>query len=163
MPLNTEPDSTNPLTCPDASTYYSHDGDPTSAQYYINNQGVAVQSACTWGTDGSDMGNWAPSYLGVGQDISGKTWLSISSTAQNEPSSYTPLNYTVSIEGDTSGNCKLCSGKYCSGDNYDDCNDQGCTVSRDSILYICDQCSPTFQVELMSGQATYVLTDGSSC
>lgn len=141
VPLNTQPESTSPLTCPDANNYFQWDGLPTSAQYYINNQGIAVEDACIWATDGSDMGNWAPSYLGVGQDVYGKTWLSISSTAQNNPSSYSPLNYTVTIQGDTSGNCRVSSGKYCSGDSYDDCNDQGCTV------------------ELMSGQGTYVLSD----
>ena len=128
IPLNTQPDSTNNLTCPDAKYYYTHEGDPTSAQYYINNQGVVVSSACTWGTDGSDMGNWAPSYLGVGQDDSGKTWLSISSTAQNNPSSYKALNYTVEIIGNTSGKCRLSKGQYCSGANYEDCNEGGCTV-----------------------------------
>lgn len=75
------------------------------------------------------MGNWAPSYLGVGQDTYGKTWLSISTTKQNDPSKYTSLNYTVEITGDTSGKCKLSNGKYCSGDSYDNCNNEGCTVS----------------------------------
>ncbi|KAK3178813.1 hypothetical protein OEA41_000950 [Lepraria neglecta] len=143
VPLNTEPESTSPLTCPDASTYFTWEGDSTTAQYYVNNQGVPLQDACIWGTDGSDMGNWAPSYFGVGQDVNGKTWLSIASTAQNDPSSYMPLNYTVKITGNTSGNCGLSNGQYCSGDNYNDCNTQGCTV------------------ELLSGQATYVLEDGS--
>lgn len=129
VPLNTQPDSTNNLTCPDARSYYMHEGAFTSAQYYINNQGVVVSSACTWSTDGSDVGNWAPSYLGVGQDGSGKTWLSIASTAQNNPSSYKALNYTVEITGDTSGKCRLSSGQYCSGTNYEDCNENGCTVS----------------------------------
>ena len=130
VPLNTQPDSHNPLTCPDSTTYFKHNNDPTSAQYYINNKGVAVEEACTWGVDGTGMGNWAPSYLGVGQDMSGKTWLSISSTAQNNPSNYKPLDYTVEIKGDNlSGTCRLSQGQYCSGSNYDDCNDQGCTVS----------------------------------
>ena len=129
IPLNTQPDSTNNLTCPDASTYYTHEGDATSAQYYINNQGVVVSSACIWGIDGTDMGNWAPSYLGVGQDTSGKTWLSISSTAQNDPANYKALNYTVEITGNTSGKCRLSNGQYCTGANYEDCNESGCTVS----------------------------------
>ncbi len=129
IPLNTQPDTMNVLTCPDASSYYTHEGDPTSAQYYINNQGVVVSNACTWGSDGTDMGNWAPSYLGVGQDPYGKTWLSISSTAQNNPTNYRALNYTVEIVGNTSGKCKLSKGQYCSGEYYDDCNDYGCTVS----------------------------------
>ena len=129
IPLNTEPESMNNLTCPDASSYYKHEGDPTTAQYYINNQGVALTDACTWGSDGTDMGNWAPTYLGVGQDPYGKTWLAIASTAQNDPTNYRALNYTIEIVGITSGRCKLSNGQYCSGDNYEDCNDYGCTVS----------------------------------
>ncbi|KAL8951262.1 MAG: hypothetical protein Q9222_002764 [Ikaeria aurantiellina] len=130
VPLNTQPGSTSPLTCPDSTTYFKHDGDPTTAQYYVNNRGVAVHEACSWNTDGSGKGNWAPTYFGVGQDLSGKTWLSISSTKQNNPKSYTPLDYVAEIVGDgLSGKCRLENGKYCSGDNYDDCNDEGCTVS----------------------------------
>lgn len=129
MPLNTQPNSESPLTCPDAATYFRHNGDPTTAQYYINNQGIAMPKACIWGTDGSGMGNWAPSFLGVGQDVYGKTWLSISTTAQNNPKSYKPLNFTVKITGHTSGKCGLVDGKYCSGERYEHCNTQGCTVS----------------------------------
>ncbi|KAL8720558.1 MAG: hypothetical protein Q9225_002604 [Loekoesia sp. 1 TL-2023] len=142
VPLNTQPGSENPLTCPDSSTYFKHNGDPTTAQYYVNNRGVPVHEACSWNTDGSGKGNWAPTYFGVGQDMNGKTWLSISSTKQNNPKSYSPLDYVAEIVGDNlSGKCRLKNGKYCSGDNYDDCNDTGCTV------------------ELMSGEATYVLTE----
>ena len=129
VPLNTQPNSTNNLTCPDAKSYYTHEGLPTTAQYYINNQGVVVSDACTWGTDGSDMGNWAPSYLGVGQDDFGKTWLSIASTVQNDPSNYTALDYSVEITGDISNKCRLSGGWYCSGLDYEDCNNYGCTVS----------------------------------
>ena len=111
-----------------------------------------------WGTDGSNMGNWAPSFLGVGQDVYGKTWLSISTTAQNNPISYSPLNYTVTIEGDTSGNCRVSSGKYCSGDNYENCNEQGCTVST-SLLERPYHVLTSIKVQLMSGEGTYVLSD----
>lgn len=134
MPLNTQPGTTSPLTCPDASTYFKHDGSSTTAQYYINNQGVPPQKACIWGSDGTNMGNWAPSFLGVGQDISGKTFLAIASTAQNNPSNYKPLNYTVEIVGHTTGKCRLKDGKYCSGPEYGNCNDKGCTVLNKSSL-----------------------------
>lgn len=40
--------------------------DSTTDQYYVNNQGVPLQDAWIRGTDGFDMGNWAPSYFGVG-------------------------------------------------------------------------------------------------
>ncbi|KAL8846827.1 MAG: hypothetical protein Q9221_008113 [Calogaya cf. arnoldii] len=142
VPLNTQPGSLNPLTCPDSNKYFKHNGDPTSAQYYVNKRGVPIHEACAWNTDGSGKGNWAPTYFGVGQDPYGKTWLSIASTKQNNPKSYSPLDYDAEIVGDDlSGRCKLKGGKYCSGDKYDDCNDNGCTV------------------ELMSGEATYVLTE----
>ncbi|KAL9592669.1 MAG: hypothetical protein Q9179_006485 [Wetmoreana sp. 5 TL-2023] len=130
VPLNTQPGTLSPLTCPDSSTYFKHNGNPTTAQYYVNNRGVSVHEACSWNTDGSGKGNWAPTYFGVGQDLHGKTWLSISSTKQNNPKSYSPLDYVAEIVGDDlSGKCRLKDGKYCSGDNYDDCNDTGCTVS----------------------------------
>ena len=83
--------------------------------------------------DGSHEGNWAPTVLGVGRDVFGKTWLSISTTIDNKPIDYQPLDYDVEIValigGSLSGNCKLKRGKYCSGDKYEDCNDRGCTVS----------------------------------
>ncbi|KAL8778638.1 MAG: hypothetical protein Q9213_007328 [Squamulea squamosa] len=129
VPLDTQPGSLNPLTCPDSNKYFKHNGDPTSAQYYVNNRGVPVHEACSWNSDGSGKGNWAPTYFGVGQDPYGKTWLSISSTKQNNPKSYSPLDYDAEIVGDDlSGKCKLKSGKYCSGNIYDDCNDTGCTI-----------------------------------
>lgn len=83
--------------------------------------------------DGSHEGNWAPTVLGVGRDIFGKTWLSISTTIDNKPIDYQPLDYVVELVavngGSLSGKCKVQGGKYCSGDNYKDCNDRGCTVS----------------------------------
>ena len=136
--MNTVAGSTSPLTCPDAKTYFKHDGDSTSAQYYINNQGVALADACSWNEDGSGAGNWAPSYLGVGQDVYGKTWVSIGSTAQNNPKTYTPLNYTVKVTGDNlSGKCRLKNGKYCSGQNYDNCNESGCSVRNWAQIRSC--------------------------
>ena len=130
IPLNTQPGLTSPLTCPDAGSYFKHDGSSTTAQYYINNQGVPLEQACIWGSDGTNMGNWAPSYLGVGKDIYGKTFLAIATTAENNPLNYKPLNYSIEIVGNLSGRCKLKDGRYCSGENYDDCNNKGCTVSR---------------------------------
>ena len=147
IPLNTNAGDTQPLTCPNSAEYYKHEGASTTAQYYINNKGVDVKDACTWGKDGSHQGNWAPSYLGVGQDTNGKTWLSISSTAQNNPTDYKPLDYTVEIVGDgLSGKCKLSGGKYCSGDSYSDCNDQGCTVSLLGLMTVFDNTNKCFRL-----------------
>lgn len=124
--MDTQPDTTSPLTCPDSKSYYVHEGDATSAQYYINNQGVKKEDACRWNKDGSHEGNWAPSVLGVGRDGSGLTWLSIATTIQNKPIDYQPLGYRVEIIGDTSGICYHENGKYC---GVDGCNELGCTVS----------------------------------
>lgn len=113
--------------------------------------------------DGSHQGNWAPTVLGVGKDVFGKTWLSIFTTIDNNPIDYQPLDYDVELVaekgGSLSGKCKLKRGKYCSGDQYEDCNDRGCTV----CLFGATDSSPllTFssQVQLLSGEAKYVLTD----
>ena len=145
IPLDTTSGNTFPLTVPDESSYYKHNNDPTSAQYYVNLAGVAVQHACNWSSDGTDIGNWAPVTIGAGRDTSGATWLSIMTTQQNNPTDYKPLNYNIELSGDFGGSkCFLThdsSGTpwYCSkGDpeNYStsDCqtytggNVPGCTV-----------------------------------
>ena len=76
IPLNTQPGSTNPLTCPEGAQYYHWGGAQTSAQYYVNNAGVAVEDACQWDTAGTNIGNWAPVNLGVGYS-GGTAWLAI--------------------------------------------------------------------------------------
>ena len=140
VPLNTQGGQTYPLTVPDANAYYNWEGQPTSAQYYINNKGVSESNACTWSTDGSDTGNWAPSYLGIGKDIHGKTWISIASTIQNNPISYTPLDFTVEITGDLSDQCRLQNGQYCQGPDYTKCNQNGCTVSIERCEFCLVHC-----------------------
>ena len=121
------------LTCPSSKDYYTHQGDSTTAEYYINNQGVDLADACSWGKDGTNRGNWAPTYLGAGEDLYGKTFVSIASTEQNFPTNHIPLNYTITLIGEgLSGNCRLKNDKYCSGDNYETCTSgpyAGCTVS----------------------------------
>lgn len=130
VPLNTQPGSTHELTCPDSSSYFHHDGAQTTAQYYVNRKGIPLESACKWGKDGTSQGNWAPTVFGVGRDADGKTWLSITTTTQNRPISYKPLDYTVTLKGDhLSTNCRVQNGKYCWGDNFESCNESGCTVS----------------------------------
>ena len=130
VPLNTQPKTINELTCPDSSTYFKHDGSPTTAQYYVNKKGVPLPDACSWNKDGSSKGNWAPTYFGVGQDLSGKTFLSIASTKQNNPVKYSPLDFVAEITGGgLSGKCRVKDGQYCSGETYNECNGSGCTVS----------------------------------
>lgn len=124
VPLATSPGNTYDLTCPDASTYYSWEGLPTSAQYYINPQGTDAADACIWGTSGGNVGNWAPVNAGVGTDASGTTWLSI---IPNTPTNtYGTLNFTISIEGDVSGKCSYSSGTYYNNGVE---SSTGCTVS----------------------------------
>lgn len=128
--MDTQPDSINPLTCPDSNEYFHwHETMATSAQYYINDQGVPVEKACVWGEDGSNRGNWAPTTLGVHRDPYGRTWLSIGSTTQNNPINSSSLDYTITIEGDLGFKCRYSDGKYCGGNNYEDCSKSWCEVS----------------------------------
>jgi SUN family beta-glucosidase len=135
VPLRTRPGVISELTCPDSNHYYQHQGKFTTAQYYINNKGVPKEDACRWNSDGSNRGNWAPSYLGVGKDTYGKTFLSIATTIDNDPINYRPLDYAVEIvsegDGSLSGSCRLHNGAYCfTGlDGVKTCNELGCTVS----------------------------------
>lgn len=103
MPLNTQPGSTNPLTCPVASSYYMWENKYTSAQYYVNPQGTPVSKGCTWSANGTDVGNFAPLYFGVGTDTSDKTWLSITSTQQQNPANYQNLDYSIALQGEFGG------------------------------------------------------------
>lgn len=127
VPLNTLPGSTSNLTCPDADNYYNWEGGHTSAQYYVNPEGVSVQDACQWGSSDNPWGNFAPLNLGVGYS-NGAAWLSI---FQNLPTTSATLDFAVTITGDgLSGTCKYSNGQYCSGENYDSCSSTtGCTVS----------------------------------
>ncbi|KAK4170300.1 putative septation protein SUN4 precursor [Cladorrhinum sp. PSN259] len=120
IPVDTQPGETYPLTNPDSKTYYFWQGNPTTAQYYVNNEGVEVEEACTWKSDKfpDSAGNWAPTNIGVGQSITGKTYISI---FPNRPTTTAVLNFDIEITGDVSDICTLKSGVY-SGNN-------GCTVA----------------------------------
>lgn len=125
IPLNAEAGSTNPLTCPNANNYYSHESLPTSAQYYVNPAGLSVSQACQWDTvEGQYSGNYAPVNFGVGTK-DGATFISI---FQNYPT--TPdakLDYDIEIVGDNlSGKCHYRNGQYIS---LTGSNNRGCTVS----------------------------------
>jgi hypothetical protein len=128
VPVNAQPGSTANLTCPDADNYYKWQGGKTSAQYYVNPAGVAVEDACTWGSSANPWGNWAPMNVGVGWS-NGAAWLSI---FQNAPTTDVKQDYTVEIVGDSiSGTCRYQNGQYCGGANYDSCSSTtGCTVSN---------------------------------
>ncbi|KAK5944125.1 Sperm-associated antigen 4 protein [Knufia obscura] len=134
VPVELQSGETNELTNPDASSYYTWQGKPTSAQYYLNPIGKNAEQACQWGTAGSNMGNWAPINFGVGHK-DGKTWLSI---FQNKPTTSSLYEGTVEIQGDVSDKCIYKNGQYCGAAG---CNADGCTVS------------------VNSGTATFVVSD----
>jgi len=127
IPVDSQPGTTLPLTCPDASNYYMWEGKTTSAQYYINPPGYPIQQACVWGSSSNDYGNWAPAVLGVGYS-NGQAWVSI---MPNTPTQMTAtLPYTITLTGDNvSGGCRYQNGQYCTGSNYQSCSSNGCTVS----------------------------------
>lgn len=125
IPLDTSPGNEYPLTNPDSSTYYRWQGKPTTAQYYVNNAGVAVDQACVWNSAKfpSSAGNWAPTNIGVGKSEAGETYISI---FPNTPTSTAVLDFDIEIVGDISGTCWLKKGQY-SGNN-------GCTVCLHSKI-----------------------------
>ncbi|KAK2836065.1 Secreted beta-glucosidase sun1 [Arthroderma sp. PD_2] len=136
IPLDAKSGDTVPLTCPKSETYYSWEGKPTSAQYYVNPAGVPTSKACQWGKAGSDIGNWAPCNLGVGE-TNGAKWLSI---IPNRPTTNAILDFTIEIVGDNlGGSCKYKGGKFFSK-AFPDGTDEGCTV------------------QVMSGDATFVFS-----
>lgn len=120
IPLDTYPGETYPLTNPDSKTYYWWQGTATTAQYYVNNEGVEVEEACTWKSSKFPLsaGNWAPVNIGVGKSVLGETFISI---FPNLPTSTAVLNFNIEITGDISGTCWLRKGQYYG-------SDKGCTV-----------------------------------
>lgn len=122
IPLSATPGGTFPLTNPNSANYYVWEGKPTTAQYYVNPSGLSVEDACVWTspTNPDSAGNWAPMNIGVGQDSTGTTYLSI---FNNSPTSSATLNFNVRITGDVSIECTFENGAYTSGDG------NGCTVS----------------------------------
>lgn len=122
VPVELQPGETEPLTVPDAGSYYTWQGKSTSAQYYLNPIGYPASQACQWGSPGTPLGNYAPINFGVGAK-DGTTWLSI---FQNSPTTSAQYQGTVELKGNLSGTCKYSNGQYC---GVTGCNSQGCTVS----------------------------------
>lgn len=124
IPTEVEGGSTEGLTCPDASSYYTWQGKGTSAQYYINPSGNDKSKACLWGTDGSNLGNFAPVNLGVGKGADGNTYISM---FQNSPTNTDGcLDYSITITGDVSSKCSYSSCKFYNNGVE---SSSGCTVS----------------------------------
>ncbi|RKF76074.1 putative secreted beta-glucosidase [Golovinomyces cichoracearum] len=127
--LDALPGSTVKVTCPDAKEYYrTWEGAPTSAQYYINPSGYDIKDACTWGTPGSNIGNWAPVNMGVGKGDSGSTFVSLFPNTPTNPDGV--LDFNIEITGDVTGQCAYRNGNY-----YRDgvISPTGCTVGVNGI------------------------------
>ncbi|KAF1972447.1 SUN-domain-containing protein [Bimuria novae-zelandiae CBS 107.79] len=134
LPLTINPGETKELANPDQSAYYEWDGKATSAQYYVNNQGVEEKRACTWGNGSGDEGNRAPVNLGtsfVSIDRTTRKPVNAGFTAlfQNKPTNpYAKLNFAIQFTGGgVSSPCTYKNGHYngdAKGDNFD-----GCTAS----------------------------------
>lgn len=122
------------LTVPEETTYYKHQGLPTSAQYYINPAGASLEKACVWGNNETapNLGNWAPLNIGTGQ-TGGTKWLGI---LPNAPTNgMAPLGFRVRIVGQGISD-KACYYEYpniCSGSNcisvLDTSKTAGCTAA----------------------------------
>lgn len=109
--LDVLPGSTVKVTCPDSKEYYrTKENKPTSAQYYINPSGYRVKDACTWGSSGTDIGNWAPVNMGVGKGDSGSIYVSLFQNAPTNPNGV--LDFNINIIGDVSGSCAYRNGKF---------------------------------------------------
>lgn len=128
VPLDVAAGATEPICNPSASNYYEWEGDFTSAQYYINPAGATTAEACIWGESGTNMGNWAPVNMGVGQGSTGVTYVSL---FQNSPTNPTGvLDYTITITGGVSGECSYSYGTYYLNGVE---SSTGCTVSLNSL------------------------------
>jgi hypothetical protein len=129
FPLTVGPGETGYLASPDLSKYYFWDGKPTSAHYYVNNQGVSEADACTWATEGSGRGNWAPVIFGTSFDD--KTKKGYSSLKQNELNKHDKLNYSITFKGTVDASAcsyKKSADQYCQGDDCWTDRNRGCTV-----------------------------------
>jgi hypothetical protein len=129
IPLDVTPGGTFPLTNVNSANYYTWEGSSTSAQYYINPEGVPVAEACCWGSAGSNMGNWAPVNAGVGMGADGITFLSLFPNAPTNPDG--TLDYNIRIVGDVSGDCEYKDGAYYQSSVK---SATGCTVSLNPSL-----------------------------
>ena len=156
IPVELQAGQTEALTVPDAGSYYTWQGQSTSAQYYLNPIGTPASSGCQWGSPGGNLGNYAPINFGVGAK-GGITWLSI---FQNSPTTSTSYAGTVELQGNLSGTCKYSNGQYCGATG---CNAQGCTVSSNAYLHLLDhyevKANNFSQVSVISGTATYVISN----
>jgi hypothetical protein len=128
FPLTIGPGESGYLANPDQDKYYFWEGKATSAQYYVNSQGVPESEACTWAKPGDARGNWSPTILGTSfAKREGFTGLS-----QNPERKDVALNYSIDFTGD--GVVSPCRYKK-STDQY--CQDNECWKRSDEPLRGC--------------------------
>jgi len=139
IPLTVSPGQIAELANPNQANYWFWNGNPTSAQYYINNKGVPESEACTWGNGAKASGNWAPLNFGTSWDDF-RMNMGFSGLAPNNQWTQEKLDFSVTFTGDGIQNaCKWDSQKqqYCqgSGNDFSNCgNPFGCTVNISSSL-----------------------------
>lgn len=126
LPTEVAAGSTVSLYNPYQSSSFEWEGATTSAQYYLNLQGLSSSEACVWTSPApyaESAGNWAGVNLGTSVDTTGTTYLSI---FHNTPTSDAALDYNIVISGnDVNGT--PCKYTYSSNAFTGDGN--GCTVS----------------------------------
>lgn len=122
VPLVTTPGGEFELTNPSSKDYFWWQGNPTTAQYYVNKLGIDEKNACVWTSADypKEAGNWAPINIGVGKALTGITFLSI---FPNWPTTQATLDFNIKITGDVNSECKYENGVYTGGSTT------GCTVS----------------------------------
>lgn len=136
FPVTVGPGQTGFLANPDQQTYFFWQGKRTSAQYYVNKQGVPEDEACTWGTEMGGKGNWAPAVFGTSFD-DGPVQQGFSSLKQNELCKQERLGYDITFVGDgvvSACRYKSATNQWCEGDQCWEDPDRGCTVGHTLII-----------------------------
>lgn len=136
FPLTVNPGETHFLASPDQGKYFFWRGKATSAQYYVNKQGVPESEACTWGTPMGGKGNWSPTIFGTSWDDQNMNE-GYSGLSQNPECKQEKLDYDITFTGDgTVSPCRYIqsSNQYCQADKCWDDKDRGCTVCDQSYF-----------------------------
>lgn len=143
FPVTVRPGQTGFLANPDQLKYFFWEGRRTSAQYYVNKQGVPESEACTWGKKMGGEGNWAPAVFGTSYD-DGPMQQGFSSLKQNELCKEERLGYDITFTGDgliSACRYKSASNQWCEGDQCWEDPNRGCTVSCLGIIP-CNELTP---------------------
>lgn len=131
FPLTLGPGQSGFLANPDQGKYYFWKGLATSAQYYVNKQGIPENEACTWGSPSGDKGNWSPTIIGTSWDDL-QAHEGFTSLFQNSESYNERLDYDITFTGDgVVSPCayKKASGQYCQGGKCSNDIKVGCTAA----------------------------------